>query len=529
MIGATTRCKRFGMEIFIMKKALCLAVILLLAGPVAFAAAALWVNGQKNDVVVTEITVYGNPEEAAGAQVRMTSQWQGYLIWDTAYTVGSGAAESSFRFSSMGETRRNPVTETAGISLDAGANWGMVQTNSSSRNEFDPDGYPLSRALRSVMERTAPGERRTETVYLKDFYDYYPLDIYFSNQSRDIYYSESDDYSLTELLQIPVGEATVQITMEKNQDGKVVDVQCNSQDEPMLANCAAFGREGCYHAFYVDDWRNGEVGDPGANYGIYYYPYVENEYGQNGAKLTIDPGLARLVYSLQPGIYTVEMALNEALGELYLVTREEKEFYLSVYDIQGANLLLKQKLAVRSVAGEPGEKDNPYWAQLSVQDNGVLMIWRDGSFVFAARQGKEFINWESEYHPSARNINTAAQDSEMENQGEPAPWEGEALANQEKLTFPMENVWAFDGQRLAIASFVDWRSVSVDLTVYTEEGLAWYGVCEHSGDIFKQQPNSLLRLMPHADIGFIDTLTARTHRIRMDVNELLGIEWINEK
>ena len=130
---------------------------------------------------------------------------------------------------------------------------------------------------------------------------------------------------------------------------------------------------------------------------------------------------------LQPGIYTVEMELNEALGELYLITKEEQEFYLSVFDTQGDDLSLKQKLMLRSVAGEPGEKDNPYWSQLSVQDNSVMMIWRDGSFVFAARQGKEFINWRLEDHPSALDSNSAAQDSETEIQKQWHPGRGRCL------------------------------------------------------------------------------------------------------
>lgn len=511
-----------------MKKALCLAVILLLTGPVAFLAAGLWVNGQKNDVTVTETIFYGDPEAAAGAQVRITSQWEGHLIWDTAYTVGNGVAESSFRFSSMGETWKRPGADAVDINFYM--NWGMVYTDGPSRVDFDPDRYPLSRALRSVMERTAPGEKRTETVRLKDFYDYCPLNVHFNNQALDVYYSKdySEDVSFTEFLRIPIGDVAVEITMEKNQDSQVVDLQCKSQDELELVNCAAFGREGCYHTYYVDDWRNGKVGDPGENYGIYYFPYVETEDSRSG--LTINSEQARLIYGLKPGIYTVEMGLNEAQGELYLVTKEEQEFYLSVFDAQGDDLSLKQKLMLRSVAGEPGEKDNPYWSQLSVQDNGVLMIWRDGSFVFAARQGKEFINWGLEYHPSALHTNAAAQDLETKIQGEMALREGEVPVSQENLTFPVENVWAFDGKRLAIVSFVDWRSLSVDLTVYTEKGLAWYGVCEHSGDIFKQQSSSLLRLAPPATFKpSSDIIIDRMHRNGVDVNELLGIEWVNKK
>lgn len=492
-----------------MKRALCLAVILLLAGPAAFAAAGLWVNGQENDVVVTETTVYGDPAAAAGVKVRITSQWEGHLIWDTVYTVGSGMAESIFRFSSMGETWRSPGTDTVDINFYM--NWSTAITNGPN-SKFDPDSYPLSRVLRSVMEGTAPGERRTETVRLKDFYVYYPLnvsfysralDVHYFEEYLDIYYSEdySEDVSFTEFMQIPIGEAAIEITMEKNQDGEVVDVKCSSLNEPLFANCAAFGRDGCYLAYYVDDWKNGKVGEPGENYGIYYFPYVEKEDRRSG--LTIDPSQAGLIYGLEPGICTVEMGLNEAQGELYLVTKEEQEFYLSVFDTRGNDLSLKQKLAVRSVAGEFGEEGNPYWSQLSVQENGVMMVWRDGSFVFAARQGEEFKSWELEYRPSALNTD---------------------------LTFPVEHVWAFDGQRLAIASFVDWRSLSVDLTVYTEEGLAWHGVCEHSGDIFQQQSSSLLRLMPPATFkASSDTIIDRMYRAGVDVNELLGIEWVYEE
>lgn len=486
-----------------MKKALCLALILLIAGPVMFVAGGLWVDSEKDNVVITTTTLYGNPEEAAGIRLRMVSQWQDQLIWDTEYAVDTDESVSSFTFSSWGEDW--PHTEAAEITVDCIVHWGTVGVGPgdhySSKSAFDLEKMYLARAVKAVMDRTDPGERRTETVLLRDYYGYYPLQFHLERHlsdgyTPDVYYYESEGY-FTEFFQVPVGDDIEQIVLEKDSTGEVIDVQCKGLSGSSFQNVYAFGEEGCYHAFYLEKWEDEEMEEPGETFGIYYYPYIE-EWGHSG-RLTIDPEQARIVSSLEAGIELVDMALNENQDRLYLVTKEDNVYYLNVYETDKDSLALSQKIPVRPDLTERYDGYEPWWAQMSVHENGVLLVWQDGSFVFAAREGNKMEVWEPEQFPSIQSF-----------------------------VFPSENVWSYDGQRLALASFADWSSTSVNVAVYTKEGLSWHGICEawydtgeHSDDLGDEQEISTFRISPPGTV-----MRNQGYRPRnIPVEEILGIDW----
>lgn len=486
-----------------MKRALCLAAVLLALGPVAFAWAILWADGQREDVVVTENTLFGDLKAAEGARVRMVSQWQGRLVWDTVYTVGSGETESDFSFYAEAKSwRQRGVDE---FLTYTSTHWGMTHVSGARSVPFDPDGYPLSEMVRKVADSTRPGETYTEVLRMKDYYDYYPLEIYVDytdGGGRSVYYHGDGD-TMADLFRIPVPEwVTLEITVEKDEEGEAVNVQCEDREGEALIDVHAFGRDGCYYAYYMEGITSGEVMQPGEDYGIYYFPYIEEKYKTNR---TIDPLQRRKACSLQPGMKFVEMVLEEDLGELYLVTKEGDEYHLNVYEIAQEALVPVQKLAVRSVTGEAGEESNPYWSQMSVRGEGVLMVWQDGSFVFAERQdGGLFVRCQGQ-HPSIRN------------------------SDGSDLTFPSEHAWAFDGERLALVSYEDWGSVSVNLAVYTDDALVYYGLCQSSSDVGRQQGDYAFLITPPGTTGNLygpsvpGTLTRRPGSA--DAREILGVGW----
>lgn len=506
-----------------MKKALCLAVILLIAGLVMFVSGSLKADKQREDVSVAVTTLYGDPEAAAGITLRMVSQWKNQLIWDTEYVLGSGETVSGFTFSPQGESW--PQVRNDHITIECITHWGMAAGvgTVAGGSAFEPEDYydyHLSQVIRAVMGRTEPGERRVETVRLRDYYEYYPLEFHLQKFLEDgytleVYYDESEGY-FTDFLQIPVGEDTVQITLEKDLSGMVLDLECIGQSVPSFENFSAFAQDGCYHAFCLEYWVDEVFEGTNEKNGIYYYPYTEDSMHR---RLTLDTGQARLAYSLEPGARIVDMALDDSQNRLYLVTEEGSEYYLNVFGADQGSLALRQKLSLRIVSGESGGENNPYWAQLSVQEDGVLMVWRDGSFLFAACRGEDMELWDLEQYPSFLYSDAISLGGRSD---------VEEISQTESNTFPWENAWSFDGQRLALASFVDWGSVSVDLAVYTEGGLAWYGVCENSGDIGRLQGNSNLLISPPGSkrtstnpFASLDGLYRR--RSAIAVEEILGV------
>lgn len=452
-----------------MKRALILAFLILIAAPAAFVAAGIQVDSQKENIVITESALYGNPQAAEGLRLRTMSQWDwnGPLNWETSYITGSGEAQSSFVFLARG--RKPAVEELKRISLDCKTNWGVAFNSGVSSIDIPYVPY-LREAVTAAAEQIRPGERRTVTVSLGEYYEYYPL-IFSLDTDGSVGLHESFDagveLSLSDeqkdfmnLFRIPVGENEIlDITVEKNEAGELIDLDCrNGATGVEFVNLSAFGQEGAYHAYYLKEWERTEDGDyriseksadPGEDYGIFYYPFYYPFIGESN-HLALDLTGAGKICDLEPGIQLVEMMLNEDENRLYLVTSEGRDLYLNVYETNETGLTLSQKIFVRSVDEDPGGENTPYWSHMSVQEEGVLMVWQDGSFAFAACEGEKYRFWRLEQDCVLGPI------------------------------FPYENAWDFDGERLALAAFVYERD-GVNLAVYTENGLAYLGLCEHSG------------------------------------------------
>lgn len=475
-----------------MKKSFCMAAVLLILGAASFVSALHLVDGQREGIVITENTLYGDPDAAAGLKLRVTSQWQDYLVWDTVYDVESGEVESDFSFYPYKKNWLEPVS--ARVEMWMPLNWGMSRTNGPS-SRFDPEGSFLPEVIKAVMERTAAGESHRETVRLCDYYEYYPLRFSVEYRALNIYYDDDIKF-YPDFFRVPVPDwLTLEIELEKDETGDVTFLDCNSEYKvEFFGGSSAFGQEGCYFAYYVEDESGIGTAETGADYGIYYVPYLMGKYSNS-----IVPEQTRMLCSLPSGLVTVYMDLNEDLGELYLVTIEEQNYYLNVYQIEQEKLTQKQKIFVRSVSGEPGEEDNPYWSQMSVQDEGVLMVWRDGIFAFVTRSEEGMELWCLKQHPGS------------------------------EIIFPFEHVWTFDGQRLAIASLADWESLNVELAVFQKGALAWYGVCDHSSNAGSDQVSFPLRILPPGTLGGAASVTPEYYfyrrRSSVVIKELLGLEW----
>lgn len=475
-----------------MKRAVCVAIFFLMLGPAAFIAAGLLADSQCEGIVITESTIYGDPETASGLSFRVTAQWQDYLVWDTTYCVGSGDTESEFSFYPYKKDWQEPIS--ANFELWMPLQWGMVRTNGPSLS-FDPEGSYLPEVVRAVMERTAPGESHTETVRLRDYYEYYPLRFSLDRNDLNVRYNDDERKFYADFFHVPVPEwMTLQITLEKNDAGDVAALDCGSECYVEFSQVFVFGQDGCFFVYYPDDGTGSGVAQTGADPGIYYVPYLMGTYSNS-----IDPEQTHMLYELPPGLIPVDMELNEARGELYLATKEGQDYYLNVYQTDQKSSVQKQKLFVRSVSGETGEEGNPFWVRMSVRDEGVLMTWRDGSFAFAASGEEGMELWCLSQHPGSA------------------------------VNFPSEHDWAFDGDRLALISLTDWTGLDVELAVFQSGELSWYGICSHSGDIGSDQVSFSLGIHPPGalDIAVPVDPEYRLYYRRGSVatQELLGVEW----
>ena len=480
-----------------MKRALLMAVVLFLMAPAVYMAAGRLMDRQKEDIVVTESTYYGDVQAAEGLCLEMQvidERNNGHLSWDISYPLGSGKARIDFSFFGTGKTV--PSTQTSRISMWNSSHWGLGKAGNGSDISFDPEDAPLPETVKAVAEMTGAGERRTETVRLADYYEYYPVDLTvesnasiipktsYGYKAHRVYYDDDiysplffeGDYErtsdclgyFTDFFHIPVSEeAFLSITIEKDEAGEICDCQIDFQMEPNIESFSAFGSEGVYHAWYFapsgdrspEDAVYEETMDMGDHYGICYYPYVKPPLGLGYyyriyANLTIDPTQAKKVCDLEPGILLGDMIFGPGQDRLYLTTGEGGETYLRVYEAAGDELKLRQKLLIPSSEMPEGKEAAATNVHLLVQNEGVLMAWDDGSFAFALCEDGELVLW--------------------------CPRQESVLSLSHQYA---KNFWDFDGERLAIATLY-WRAKYVNLAVYTKEGLQWHGICGQESDMY---------------------------------------------
>ena len=73
-----------------MKRALLLAVVLFLMAPAVYVAAGRLMDSQKEDIIVTESTHYGDVQAAEGLYLEMQvidNRNDGHLNWDISYPL----------------------------------------------------------------------------------------------------------------------------------------------------------------------------------------------------------------------------------------------------------------------------------------------------------------------------------------------------------------------------------------------------------------------------------------------------------
>ena len=425
------------------------------------------INEGKENVMIVQEVLSGNPDAAEGVSLKMASHWEGHLLWNTEYTIGVGEAESLFTFSSRAvEWERQECRSAKAGFLYSGFGTAMGD------NDWivDAEGLPYPEIIRAVAGRTKPGEMHEETVEIREYYEYYPISFELGGSSVEYLgdYNESLDY-LTELFRISTAGDCLRVEAEKSAKGDLSAVfgqETAGGEEIMIAQASAFGKEGCYYAFCCENMWTEKRADRGENSGIFYLPFEEAD-----GYIHVDLTRMRRVCALPEGMLPAGMLLEEESGYLYLVAEGEEDWRLYTYALDGENLLPVQELLVRqgketlqnAFFGEmsleekqymdPEEEQHLYFRRISRVEGGLLLTWNDNGFSFAAGEGGEHRLWCGGCFP----YNHAAK---------PFSW---------------ENACAFDGKRLVLAAFENWESMNILLMVYEEGEEAYCGLYRYGG------------------------------------------------
>ena len=341
-----------------MRKSLFLFVLLaaILLGGTGFIHGTL--NAVKDQVTYEENITYGDSSVADGLTVKNNVQFAQKLFWDTTYEAGTDSKTTTdFRFYTVNQP--SEFFQEPYAQLDSF--WGSY---SSSGNE-----YP--RIIEDLVAKTRPGETVHEKVYLKDYYDYYPIS--FNIQIGDSYYEGWDAFYLennegvssdtltqakafNDFLRIPlVSSHSMELEVMKDSSGNISFTSSSQTDEEFFQfnTWSVVTKEAIYFTFDAHTTKNNLVDTsliPGG-YGIYRLPYKTLE---GTFTCTIDTNQLSMVYSLNPENTISSMDLTKDESRILLFSTDEENTGSQLIVIDATTHETAQILKVPGIPLEAG-------------------------------------------------------------------------------------------------------------------------------------------------------------------------------
>lgn len=261
-----------------MKKRLIFYVVLALIAVMALSGAALAGFLIQDDITIEAHTLSGDVSAAEGLTLTVYAQRNSNLTWDTTFP-----ATAAFQAATDFTYHLDGISSSDGVYLDfstASLNGTTSTTLENLMEERNRWSDFLIEPIRELARELAPGEEKTETVTVADYWEIYPLTLYL-NLPNVTYYDEGETSFLTNYFHIPVpAELTVDITVSLDEDGECVQATINPTGEESYGFCSAdlVTEQGIYLGLY--SCEPGETVDFShiqGGYGIYRIPLPQED------------------------------------------------------------------------------------------------------------------------------------------------------------------------------------------------------------------------------------------------------------
>ncbi len=314
------------------------------------------VDAARDAVTLDETVLYGDKAALEGLSLRVRTQCGSHLFWDTAYLPGAEPEiGTTFAFSQ----RRRPEEQRYRYNGVRQSN--TLQFSASSTGDLDmEDMFGLGDVLSDVASRTEPGATHREMVHLRDYYEYFPLDLQVSLPGISYRRSQGEVnrgtqeelviQALEDFFRFPVPEELlVDIRVEKNASGGVSAVEVNAQegaDLELIPHMESLVTDtDCY--IYFPGSAEKKVSLP-EGCGIYRLPYAVEK-----GRTFVDVDALRMAFPLEHGVYMDALEVSKDESELFLITVEDEKYVLTVIDIP--TMQEKQRLELFDVAAESAQ------------------------------------------------------------------------------------------------------------------------------------------------------------------------------
>ncbi|MGN1002241.1 MAG: hypothetical protein ACI4PC_05670 [Oscillospiraceae bacterium] len=330
-----------------MRKALVITALLLVCSIGGLTAAALWVDAPRAEVVLTETVLSGDPAAAEGLEISQGTTLNNQLFWDTVLRPGARAeSETAYAFT-VKKTYAQGESDYSSLQLYDHVEYGS--------GAFRDNGEPLGldKVYKELYEQSAAdGQEHKRRVYLKDYYDYYPIALTFDTPDchvqLDLYlygYSDMEEaepgteayafQKLQDFFRIPVLEdeqMELQVSVQGN-GSSYGGGSVEGSDSFDLWAYSVLTEGVCYFTFDPHTYQGNTVDlslIPGG-YGLYRLPYDPERRSEDGQELCpLDMDALEMVYPLDPSVRIVDLRTDPEKENLLLLTGEGDSCVLTV-------------------------------------------------------------------------------------------------------------------------------------------------------------------------------------------------------
>ena len=437
-----------------MRKSLILTICLVVMSAAIFYSVHELVSREEEAITVDETVLYGDRMAAEGITVTNRIHCDYHMFWDTAYTVGKAlTVRTDYQYSQA--EQHGAQTRPSDMQIYSSLNFGMSGTIDFDREEEDEMALE---AVRDVAKRTPAGKTHEEEVYLKEYYQFYPLvmDLFhFGDRIKDL----NTDLSLSDYFRIPVPPThKVRVSVTKDRSGQIVSVDQSSIEGDMdIYASSVMTTSGGYCALTAYRENDETVALPEDCSGIHFLPFIEKDGGLEPSIETM-----RLVYPIDPESTRVLSLLEDSEEKrLLLFTKENNKIMLSVIDRDTMSLQQKTLLAE--------DAEDLEILEVEQYETFMVPIFSDSSFLMLEENSdRDFQIRFSGSLTECEDINDSLQIYNM--------------------------AMDYDGSRLAIAAYQpntvrqkndEYQydpSHSTYLMVYDQDGLAYAGKYDQSSD-----------------------------------------------
>ncbi len=423
-----------------MKKRLILYVFLVLIAVVGLSGAALAGFLIQDDITIEAHTLSGDVSAAEGLELTVYAQRSEHLSWVTTFpATAASQAVTDFSYHLDG------ISSSDGVYLDfstASLNSGTTTTLENLMEERNRWSDFLIEPVQRLARELKPGEEKTETVTVADYWEIYPLSLYLSIPNVTTYYDEGETNFLTNYFHIPVpAELTVDIAVSLDEDGECVQATINPTGEESYGFCSAelVTAQGIYLGLY--SCEPGETVD---------FSHIQGGYGIYRIPLPQEDDYALPVEDIEN-----ILPLSEKDVEAVSLLESPWDGIIEVFTVEQGTLRL------RLLEEETCTVIEDYWLDadtlptvVQTEDMLVLLFWEEETqrILAYAREDGQYRLW---------------LDTEL-------PLEAYYLSSLNA---------AFDGSRLALVyPWGEYASVGTGLLIYAQSGLLYHGQYISSAD-----------------------------------------------